>query len=267
VKTVISYFRLQGYPFMKNIPVTKLRLSGSQMEGLMMMERVLVSKEIGLLIGESGTGKSLILESLAKKLPQNVYRILHLPDPQGSARYIWRHLVRQLGIDRPGPDAFRELHRQLILFHQEAGRQPVLLIDEAHHLRPETIEQLRLLTNTTLDNLCPLILIMAGQPELSGHLQNPSYEAFNQRVGSRYRLLPMSEQETHAYIDHHLQLVGAQETIFTDEAKQAVFNCTRGIPRRVNQLCLAAMNCACLRGLTTIGPDLVNQGIEELIEV
>ena len=63
---MISYFRLQGYPFMKNIPVTKLRLSGSQMEGLMMMERVLVSKEIGLLIGESGTGKSLILESLAK---------------------------------------------------------------------------------------------------------------------------------------------------------------------------------------------------------
>ncbi len=108
---------------------------------------------------------------------------------------------------------------------------------------------------------------MTGQLELSGHLQNPSYEAFNQRVGSRYRLLPMDEQETHQYIDHHLQLVGAKEPIFTDEAKQIIFNCTRGIPRQVNQLSLAAMNCAYLQNLHTINSERVNQAIEELTEV
>ncbi len=54
---------------------------------------------------------------------------------------------------------------------------------------------------------------MAGQPELSGYLQNPSYEAFNQRVGVRYRLLPMEEQETYKYIDFHLKVAGAKEPL------------------------------------------------------
>lgn len=264
---MIEHFHLEAYPFMKTIPATKLILSRSQTAGLQAMEKVLVTTEIGLLIGESGTGKSLILEMIAKKMSQNRFKLLHLADPQGSARYIWRHLVRQLRIDRPGPDAFRELHRQLVLFHKEAGRQPVLLIDEAHHLRPETIEQLRLLTNVTLDNLCPLILIMAGQPELTAQLQNPAYEAFNQRVGSRFRLLAMEEKETHQYIDYHLQLAGAKEPIFTDEAKQHIFNSTRGIPRRVNQLCLAALNYAYQQGINEIKPNVLNQVMEELIDL
>lgn len=263
---MIKHFKLRTYPFLKNIPANKLDLTKSQQAAVTSMERILQTKEIGLLIGEAGTGKSIVLETFSKKLPKGHFKVMHLSDPQGSARYIWRHLVRQLGIDLPGPDAFRELHRQLILFHKEAGRQPFLLIDEAHHLRPETIEQLRLLTNVTLDNLCPLILLMAGQPELSGYLQNPSYEAFNQRVGIRYRLLPMEEQETYTYIDFHLQIAGAKEPIFTDEAKQHIFGCTRGIPRKVNQLCLAALNQALESDKDKIDAEVVAESTQELSE-
>lgn len=263
---MLNHFNLTTYPFLKDIPASKLRLTKSQEVAVDLMARILETKEIGLLIGESGTGKSVVLETISKKLSQSQFKIMHLPDPQGSARYIWRHLVRQLGIERPGPDAFRELHRQLILFHKEAGRQPLLLLDEAHHMRPETIEQLRLLTNVTLDNLCPLILLVTGQPELSGYLQNPSYEAFNQRVGVRYRLLPMEQQETYNYIDFHLQLAGAKEPIFTEEAKQHIFGCTRGIPRRVNQLCLAAIKQASQTSKDKICAEIIAEATQELSE-
>lgn len=263
---MIEHFGLKRYPFEKEIPAEEVILSNSQAMAKKQLLLVLHTKEIGFLIGEAGTGKSIVLESVAKSISQNKYKLLFLSDPQGSARYVWRYLVRQLGIETPGPDAFREFHRQLLLFQQEAARQPILLIDEAQQLRPETIDQLRLLTNPTLDNICPLVLIMTGQVELSGRLNNPSYEAFNQRVGVRYRLMPMEEDEAHKYIDFHLKRAGAVEEIFTSEAKQLIFDYTRGIPRKMNRLCLNTMIYAEQYGIEQIEVATVNLATEVSIE-
>ena len=264
---MLQHFNLQTYPFRKDIPVENLSLSRSQKQATEVLQEVLCTKEIGILIGEPGTGKSVTLEHLAKKLPRGNYKLISLSDPQGPPRYIWRYLARQLGIDAPGPDAFRGLLRQLLFFKEETGRQPLLLIDEAHQLRPETIEELRLLTNVTLDNICPCISILAGQPELITRLNNPVYEAFNQRVGVRFRLMPLGEEETCNYIDSHLRFAGAIHQVFDDGAKQLIFTFTRGIPRRINRSCLNALTYAYQHELTQINADTVKQATEESMDI
>lgn len=264
---MLQHFNLTSYPFRKDIPIENLTLSRSQKDAAEALQQVIRTKEIGILVGEPGMGKPLTLAYLSKKLPRGNFKLISLPNPQGSARYIWRHLVRQLGIDTPGPDAFRGLLKQLIFFAEEIGRQPLLLVDEAHQLRPETIEELRLLTNITLDNTCPCILIMAGQPELLSRLHNPAFEAFNQRVGVRFRLMPMGEEETYQYIDSHLRLAGATRQIFDDEAKQLIFSFTKGIPRKVNRSCLDALNYAYQRGLHQIDADTIKEATEESMDV
>ncbi len=264
---MLEFFGLESYPFLKTITTQQLMIVNSQKQALAAMQKVLISKEIGILIGDVGTGKTKVLEKLIMLLPNTNYKLLYLAEPHGPPRSIWQYLLEQLGIYQSGWYGFRLLHKHLLSFQKEARRQPVLIVDEAHELRMETIKELRFLTNVTPDGFCPLILFLCGQPELMEKLKNPCYEAFNQRVGSRYRLLPLEEDECSAYIDYHLQLVGAKELFFDDKAKQLIFSYTRGIPRRVNQTCLSVMHQAYERKVKKINDDLVNTTVEELMEL
>lgn len=263
---MIDFFGLKSLPFLKTIHTEQLMLVNSQEKALHSLLQVLNSKEIGLLTGEVGTGKSKVLEKFMKIIPNSQYKLLYLAEPQGSPRNIWRHLLGQFGIFQSGWDGFRLLHKQLQIFQKEARREPILIVDEAHELRMETIKELRFLTNVTPEGLCPLILILCGQPELTEKLKNPCYEGFNQRVGSRYRLLPLEEEECLTYIEHHLQMAGAKDPIFDVGAKQLIFSYTRGIPRRVNQACLNAMHQAYEKKEKTIKQDLVNMALEEMMD-
>ncbi len=264
---MLEFFGLERLPFLKTIQTEQLMTIHSQQKALDSLLQVLRSKDIGLLIGEVGIGKSKVLEKFMNTLASTHYKLLYLAEPQGSPRNIWRYLLEQLGIYQSGWDSFRMLHKQLHLFQKEAARQPILIIDEAHELRMESIKELRLLTNVTPEGLCPLILILSGQPELIETLKNPCYEGFLQRVGSSYRLLPLQEEECMIYIDHNLELAGAREPVFTHDAKQLIFSYTRGIPRRVNQICLHVMYDAYEQQEKTIDKDLIDSAVEEMINL
>ena len=119
-----------------------------------------------------------------------------------------------------------------------------MLIDEAHLLAPDQLEEIRLLTNAEMDSESPFAGILLGQPSLRRRLRLGSFAALDQRLALRYELPGMSADETAAYLRHHLKLAGRDDVLFSDDAVALLHQASRGIPRALNNLATQALVAA-----------------------
>jgi general secretion pathway protein A len=113
----------------------------------------------------------------------------------------------------------------------------VLIVDEAHGLNPELLEEIRLLSNLETSKSKLLQIILVGQPELDRTLSQPKFRQLRQRINLRYHIPPLSERETREYIKKRLRIAGAKEPIFTEKAIEEIYLKSGGIPRLINILC------------------------------
>lgn len=121
------------------------------------------------------------------------------------------------------------------------GRYPFLIVDEAHLLPPDLFDQLRFLLNDEMDSASLLTLVLLGQPDLAHKLRFAPYEALNQRIAVRYYLKPFDLEETAGYIKHHLLVAGFQGSPFSDSFISGVYDHTKGVARKINNLCRGAL--------------------------
>jgi type II secretory pathway predicted ATPase ExeA len=126
----------------------------------------------------------------------------------------------------------------------ERGRRVVVVVDEAHLLAPDQLEELRLLTNAEMDSVSPFALVLVGQPMLRQRLRLGAFAALDQRVALRYALPPLSQPDTAEYISHHLALAGRSDTLFSDDAVARLHKASRGLPRAINNLAVQALIAA-----------------------
>jgi general secretion pathway protein A len=197
-----------------------------------------------VLTGEVGTGKTTLCRSLLEQVPPNVDVALIL-NPRLSSAELLAAACDEFHIAYPrGTTSLKllmdALHRYLLDTNGH-GRRTVLIVDEAQHLAPEVLEQIRLLTNleTTKEKLLQVILI--GQPELSEVLERPDLRQVAQRVTARYHLMPFSDRETRGYVRHRLKIAGARDMVFTPGALRRVHQLSRGVPRLINIVCDRAL--------------------------
>jgi general secretion pathway protein A len=113
----------------------------------------------------------------------------------------------------------------------------ILIVDEAQGLKPELLEEIRLLSNLETSRSKLLQIVLLGQPELDKTLSQPEFRQLRQRINLRYRLAPLPEQETKEYIAKRLRIAGAREPIFTEKAIKEIYLKSGGIPRLINILC------------------------------
>ncbi len=153
-----------------------------------------------------------------------------------------------------------DLNRFLIQRHAR-GLITALVVDEAQALRPELLEEIRLLTNLETSQQKLLQIVLMGQPELEGVLDSPDLRQLKQRVSLRCQLLPLDEEQTRSYILSRLERAGRQvrSAIFDDEALAKVYEYSRGIPRIINNLCENAMVNAFAREIHTVTPDMISE--------
>lgn len=121
------------------------------------------------------------------------------------------------------------------------------MIDEAHLLKGDMLQEVRFLTNFQLDSVLPLALLLVGQPELQATLRLRVFKPITQRMNVRYHLESLDLQGVKDYIEHHLEMVGSTHPVFTDEAVNAIYTYTRGISREINNVCTACLLDAVLR--------------------
>ncbi|WP_026843832.1 ExeA family protein [Brumicola pallidula] len=244
----LSYFGLTDNPFSIAPNPDYLFMSPRHREALAHLTFGL--KESGgfvMLTGEVGTGKTTVSRKLLQDLSDDTQTAVIL-NPTLSAIELLATVCDELGIrydtNTSSLKVFTDKILNKLADNHASGINTVLIIDEAQHLMPEVLEQLRLLTNleTTREKLLQVVLI--GQPELQQLLRRNELRQLAQRVTARYHLLPLTKAEVVLYVAHRLQVASGNSSIFTSTALSSLFQISGGIPRVINLLCDRAMTLA-----------------------
>ena len=193
-----------------------------------------------IITGEVGAGKTTLVEWLRSQMDAEAYTIARVNTTQVSEEDLFRLAMAGFGLTDEGAGKAALLQRfdGVLRAHLMAGRRCLLIVDEAQNLSLAALEELRMLSNITVDGHTSMQTILLGQPQFRRMLASPNLDQLRQRVLTSYHLGPLSEDETRAYIEHRLHAVGwVDDPQWDDEAFEAVFAQTGGIPRRINRLC------------------------------
>ncbi|HVW36553.1 MAG TPA: AAA family ATPase, partial [Pirellulales bacterium] len=216
----------------------------------------------GMLVGASGTGKTLVCQLLAEQFRQQFSVALLSNGHLTTRRELLQAILFELGLPYRRMEE-GELRLSLIdhLSSDQAGSQGLLLLlDEAHTFPIRLLEEVRLITNLVRHGQPRVRLVLAGSPVLEERFASPRLEAFSQRIASRSYLEPFDYAQTRQYVIAQLAAVGGEaESIFTSDALDAVYRATDGVARLVNQVCDHALMLALAGGRR----QLTAAGIEE----
>ena len=224
-----------------------------------------------LLSGEIGTGKTTVCRCFLEQIPPNC-NVAYIFNPRLTVLELLRSVCEEFHVPLPPEQSEAVTAKALIdplnmflLAAHAAGRNNVLIIDEAQNLSSDILEQLRLLTNLETNERKLLQIILIGQPELRSMLARPELEQLAQRVIARFHLDALSRPETADYVAHRLSVAGLDGPLpFDKKALARVYQLSRGVPRRINLLCGRALLGAYASGQRQISKDPVDKAAAEV---
>ncbi|MBI3622325.1 MAG: AAA family ATPase [Nitrospirae bacterium] len=233
--------------------------SSQHEEGLhRLLYAVTQRKGAAMLTGEVGCGKTLLSREFLGHLRDDRFNVALITNPDFPAQQFLHEVLYQFGIDTTGSRKVSMLHRfnEHLLNNDERQIQSVLVVDEAQAISDEQVlEELRLLLNFQRNDRFLLTLVLLGQPELREKLW--AIPQFAQRIGIQYHLMPLEPAEVDRYVKFRIQAAGRSEELFDPEAVQVISECSKGIPRVINNLCDLCLLSGCLAKASRIDADLV----------
>jgi general secretion pathway protein A len=219
---------------------------------------------IGVLAGDAGTGKTLLISCLLRLLKQSNIAYAYVFNSRLSSLEFLQYVAVDFGLDAWGKtkgQVLHELSKYIVARHQQR-QTTVLVVDEAHDLSAEALEETRLLTNLETADEKLLQILLVGHPELDEKLDSLELRQLKQRIALRSHLEPLDRKETSGYIRHRLHLAGARADggeLFTEEAIERIYYHSRGVARLINTVCENALAAAFLRQLTSVPPDIIDE--------
>src|SRR5271155_2578051 len=216
-----------------------------------------------VLTGEVGTGKTLLLRCLLQSLRQSKdVAYAYIFNGRLSPVEFLQYIVSDLGL--PGTSKNKgELLLQIahyVISRSQKHLTTVLVVDEAHHLSSEILEEIRLLTNLETADQKLLQILLVGQPELDEKLDSVDLRQLKQRIALRSHLAPLDLNETKGYIERRLQLAGSPDpsALFPQETVAVIHRHSRGIPRLINTICENALVAGYARQASSVTPDVID---------
>jgi type II secretory pathway predicted ATPase ExeA len=230
-------------PFSKTPDPRFLYLSRGHREALARLLYVAEEREIAILTGEIGCGKTTLSRALMDALGDE-YRFCFIVNPRLSAVEFLRSIARVFSPMPPADDKesiLNQIADALFMLHNE-GISPVLIIDEAQLISDrEIFDEIRLLTNFQLDDRNLITVILIGQPELRVMLSTPDFEPLRQRITMHFHLSPLGMDDVQEYLDCRLEVAGGEAGLFSPDAVQRIYELSDGVPRRINQIATNAI--------------------------
>jgi general secretion pathway protein A len=225
---------------------------------------VRMHKGFVVMTGEVGTGKTLLIRCLLTVLSRCAVSFANVFNPRLSPLEFIRYIAADLGLEVSGK-AKDQLLFDLNAYLVERQRKKLttlLVVDEAHNVSEEVLEEIRLLTNLETAQQKILQILLVGQPELDQKLDSIDLRQLKQRISLRCHLEPLDAEETKAYIRRRLQLAGANsqvDTIFPDVTAASVYRHSGGIPRVINTICENALTIGYARQARMVTPDVIEE--------
>jgi putative secretion ATPase (PEP-CTERM system associated) len=216
-----------------------------------------------LLTGEIGAGKTTLIRYLFNKLLSD-YETAEIFNTNVDGDQLMRLVLQEFGIP-PAEGKTENLDRlhQFLIEKYAAGKEIMLIIDEAQNLSNEALEEVRMLSNLQTDDRTLMQILLVGQPNLKVRLLDPGLYQMAQRIAVSYHLPPLERFETEKYVFHRLQVVGGSEDLFTESAIDLIHEKSGGIPRTINLLCDACLVYGYADEMTAIDRPVVEAVIQD----
>ena len=236
---------------------------GATLEGL--LYAILHDEGIVKVSGEIGSGKTTLCRVLMERLPKEVETVF-LANPSYSRTEILHAIAEELGrpaSDEPAASALRDLQAKLIDLYA-SGRRVVVMIDEAHAMPEDTLEQVRLLSNLESSRHKLLQIVLFGQPELDEALNKPSMRQLKDRITHSFRTRPLAVDEVAKYVSFRMRAAGYKgPEVFSAPAIAAIARASSGLTRRVNVLCDKSLLAAFAANTHAVMPRQVRAAIDD----
>ena len=241
-------------PFTRELAVAERFVLPHQAEATDALIEAVRQRMSAALIAPAGTGKTMALRVLFDALPEARYQVRYVKVTGLSKRDLCKEIAAACGLSTAGifPSLVRKLQDAFCHTSGTNGLRPVILLDEAHDLRPESLAMLRLLTNFEMDSRLVLSLVLAGQPPLRTMLARADQQAMAQRLAHYATLRLLSRDETHAYVAHRCVVAGAEVHPFDGDALEAIFEMSHGNLRAIDRIALKSIRLVAQAGASAV---------------
>ena len=258
------YFPFTREPFSRELAPFEVFVSEGHEELRVRLTHAIETGSLAVVTGQVGSGKSTALRAVMHALDASRYRYIYLASSHLTPAEFYRSLLYQLNVQpRRGFPENKRLLTQIMLEWHQKGIKPLVMIDEAQELSVSMLSELRFVLNYQTDSFSPLTVILAGQPQLTETLRLQVLECIRQRITVHYRLPALREKEVPSYILHHLRVAGLDKQIFTDDAMTMIHQYSKGIPRRINNICRYAIVAAMTAESSIVDGDAVQKGMSD----
>ena len=236
-----AYYGLKENPFKVTPDPRFVYMGEKHREALaQLLYGVKESKGFIVVTGEVGTGKTTMIHYLLGRFNGNGHtKTAFLFNPKLTVDDFLTYILDDLGVtpQQGGKAAQLQALHKFLLEAYEKDQKVVLIIDEAQGLKPELLEEIRLLSNMETAKSKLLQIVLVGQPELNDTLAQSAYRQLRQRINLRYHLAPLSKKEMVEYIEKRLRTAGGDKSLFSEQAIREIYRRSRGTPRLINILC------------------------------
>ncbi len=263
----LEYWGLKKQPF-NNVPDPEMYFDRHQSVGTAVREVRCAIDEgdavLAVVIGPAGAGKTMSIRIVLDSIDKSKYNIAFVTNPDMTAPQLLREIIGQLkgeACEERLKDALLEEFSRLLTETSDQGKRTLIFIDEGHVIKAHNLDNIQMLTNMQDDTQNLFTIILAGQPELGKHLEDPKRANLFQRIGVYCRIEGIDSSATmQDYIKHRLVCAGnpPEKEIFTDGATQALWKISEdGIPRIINKICKLAMKTAETSKLDQIDENII----------
>ncbi|PHJ37294.1 ATPase AAA [Desulforamulus profundi] len=258
------YYSFEREPFSRNLPASEIFISRGHQELLARLRHAIETGSLAVVTGHVGSGKSTALRATMHNLDASRYRFIYIAHSELTPGEFYKNLLYQINVQpRRGMSENKRLVSQSMLEWSQKGVKHIVAIDEAHELSVQMLGELRFVLNYQADSYSPLTVLLIGQPQLTETLRLQILECIRQRITVQYKLPTLGEEEISPYIFHHLRVAGLDRQVFTEEAIQFIYQFSKGVPRRINNICRYAIIAAIEADSPTIDADIVRKSMED----
>ena len=261
-----KFYSFINTPFSRSIPTKNLYRGDDFDELIERLKYTAHNQLFAVVLGDCGCGKTTTLRRFVDEIQHDNIFSLYLSDSKLTPRTFYKILLEQLGFEAKyfRNDAKRQLHKETEIMSGLSGTRIVAIVDEAHLLSKEMLEEIRFLLNYRMDSQSPMSLILSGQTELwDNKLKLQRYAAIRQRIDILCVIPRLDRAKTNEYISAQLTFAGSDREMFTEAAIDEVFKFSSGIPRLINKACTESLIYGAQNRKTILDDRMVKMVVEQ----